>query len=332
MSAVADFAAILARFFTHYLMQQREASPHTIASYRDTFRLLVLHIRNTLGIAPQDLSLQTIDAALITDFLGHIESQRGNQARSRNARLAAIRSLFRYVAVQEPQHAARAQQILAIPNKRHTRKPVDYLVRSETEALLQAPDLTLRLGRRDHTLLVVMVQTGMRASEIIGLQHKDVHLDTGAHIRCLGKGRKMRCIPLRRDSIAALKAWREECDREPCSPVFVNRHGRPLTHDSLAYLLNRNLEAARRNAPSLQGKRVTPHTLRHTAAMELLHNDVDRATIALWLGHESVETTYIYLHSDLQLKERAMARTSPLDLPVRTYRPDDAVLDFLNSL
>ncbi len=332
MNAIADVAKLLALFFTKYLMQQRQVSPHTVASYRDTFRLLVNYANRVLGKPPQDLSFEDIDADFIGDFLNHLEHERGNDVRTRNARLAAIRSLFAYVALHEPHQAALAQRVLAIPTKRHVRREVDFLDREESEALLRAPDRTDWVGRRDHTLLLVALQTGMRSSEIITLRLDAVRFGDGAHVRCHGKGRKDRCIPLRRDSVAALRAWLKERGGGPCDRVFPNQRGRPLTHDSLAYLLARNLAVARTACPSLAEKRVTPHTLRHSAAMELLHNGVDRATIALWLGHESVETTYIYLHADLKLKERAMAKTTPTETPMRRYQPEDRLLAFLNGL
>ena len=332
MSASADFARLLTVFFTQYLMQQRQVSPHTIASYRDTFRLLVAYVHKSLGKPPQELSVADIDPDLIGAFLSHLENGRGNHPRTRNIRLAAIRSFFRIVALHAPEHAALAQRVLAIPSKRWTRRIVDFLSDDEIEALLQAPDQGHWVGRRDHTLLLLAVQTGMRASEIIGLRCADIHCGDGAHLRCHGKGRKERCIPLRRDSVAALDAWLMECGDEPDAPVFRNQRGRPLRHESLEYLLARNVEIARTACPSLRKKRISPHTLRHTAAMTLLRNGVDRATIALWLGHESVQTTYIYLHADLELKEQAMARTTPSGTTMRKYQPEDAVLSFLSSL
>ena len=332
MSARPDFARLLGSFFTSHLMQQRRASRHTVASYRDTFRLLVLHARDVLGKPPQDLSLEDLDPDLVGGFLNHLERERGNSARSRNTRLAAIRSLFRFAAVHEPHHAVLAQRILSIPRKRYSARPVDHLDRDETEALLRAPDPDTRIGRRDHALLLLAVQTGLRASELISLRRGDVQLESPGHLRCLGKGRKERCVPLRRDSIAALKAWMKESGGEPGDRVFANQRGNPLTHDSLAYLLDRNQAAAQSACPSLKRKRVTPHCLRHTAAMSLLQGGVDQATIALWLGHESVATTYIYLHADLKLKEEAMAKTTPLDAPIGRYRPEDSVLALLNSL
>lgn len=332
MKPAADFPRLLTAFFTDRLMQQRQASPCTIASYRDTFRLLVHYALRELQKAPATLHLADLDAEFLGAFLTHLETERGNTARSRNTRLAAIRSFFGYVAVQEPQHAAQAQRVLAMPSKRYARRPVDFLDRDEIEALLAAPNTETRPGRRDRTLLLVALQTGLRASELIHLCCADVQLGPGAHVRCEGKGRKQRCTPLRQDAATALRAWLDERQGEPDSPVFPNQRGGALSHDGLAYLLGKHLAVARQACPSLQDKRVTPHVLRHTAAMELLQNGVDRAVIALWLGHESVETTYLYLHADLKLKETALAKTTPTQGTPDRYRPGDEVLTFLNSL
>lgn len=328
----ADFSSLLAAFFTQRLMQQRQASPHTITSYRDTFRLLVGYAQRELHKPPTGLALEDLGPDFLGAFLTYLETERGNDARTRNTRLAAIRSFFGYVAAHEPQHAALAQRVLAMPSKRYTRRPVDFLSREEVDALLQAPDLRTRAGRRDRTLLLVAVQTGLRASELINLRRADVQLGPGAHLRCQGKGRKQRCTPLRRDSLAALRQWLDELSDEPGSPVFPNQRGGSLSHDGLAYVLAKHVTVARTACPTLQKKRVTPHVLRHTAAMDLLQNGVDRAVIALWLGHESVETAYIYLHADLKLKEAAMAKTTPTQGKSARYRPDDEVLAFLSSL
>lgn len=332
MTTSADFAPLVSRFFNTYLIQQRDASPHTVASYRDTFRHLVLYVHKTLGKEPQDMAFDDLNTEFLTKFLRHLENQRGNSARTRNARLAAIRSLFRFVALHEPCHAALAQQVLAIPGKRYTRQPIDYLDDDEIDALLQAPDQSTWVGRRDHALLLVAVQTGMRASELITLRCTDVHPGTGAHVRCHGKGRKERCVPLRRDSVTTIRAWLKERGGQPEDPVFVNQRMNPLTHDSLAYLVSQNLKVARAVCPTLEKKRVTPHTLRHSCAMVLLQGGVDQITIALWLGHESLETTYLYLHADLKLKEQAMAKTAPSETPVQRFKPKDKLLAYLNSL
>ena len=263
MKTIADFPRLLAMFFTSHLMQQRQASPHTIASYRDTFRLLVRYAQRELKKPPSELALDDCDSAFLGDFLSHLENERGNHVRSRNTRLAAIRSFFRYVAWQEPQHAALAQRVLAMPSKRYTRSLVAWLDRDEVEALLRAPDPRTRVGRRDRTLLTVAVQTGLRASELISLRCGDVQLGAGAHLRCLGKGRKERHTPLRKDASAMLKAWLKERCGEPDDPVFPNQRGRSLSHDSLDYLLAKHLATARAECPSLKQKRVTPHCLRH---------------------------------------------------------------------
>ena len=333
MKQVADFAKLLANYFSNYLIQQRQCSPHTIASYRDTFRLLALYAKDALNILPQDLTFDDLSAEFLGEFLNHLEQQRGICARSRNTRLAAIRSLFRYVALHEPHYAMLTQQVLAMPVKRYTRTVIDFLVQDEIETLLKAPDPSCRTGRRDHALLLVMIQTGIRPSELIGLRREDVRLShPGAHLDIHGKGRKQRTVPLRTDSINALEAWFEEFPGKPDSPVFANQRGRGLNADNLDYLLKKNLAVARQRCTTLQNKHITPHSLRHTAAMQLLHSGVDRATIALWLGHESVETTYMYLHADLKIKEQAMARTTPSETPIKRYEPEDAVLALLKSL
>lgn len=332
MNAATDFPRLLAAFFTDRLMQQRQVSPHTIASYRDTFRLLVRYAEGQLHKTPSQLAIDDLDAAFVGAFLTHLETERHNGARTRNARLAAIHSFFRYVALQEPRYVALAQRVLAMPSKRYTRRTVAFLNQAEVAALLKAPDPNTWAGRRDRTLLLVAVQTGLRAAELIQLRCRDVVLGAGAHLRCQGKGRKERCTPLRKDAAAALRAWLKERSGESTDSVFPNQRGGSFSHDGLGYLLAKHLAKAQAHCPSLKNKRVTPHTLRHTAAMDLLHNGVDRAVIALWLGHESVETTYIYLHADLKLKEQAMAKTSPSQLRPTRYRPDDAVLSFLKSL
>ena len=332
MKAKTDFAVLLSQFFTTRLTAQLRASAHTILSYKHTFRLLALYLQDVLQKPPQKLTISDLSVEHIVAFLKHLEQHRHNSVATRNVRLAAIRCFFHYVALQEPQYAFAAQQIQALPIKRGVTRVIDFLEHEETQALLKAPDLNTWTGLRDYALLLVAVQTGMRASEIIGLRHADVQLGCGAHVRCLGKGRKARCISLRSDTVAALKAWVKQCPGEPDSPLFVNQRGRVLNHDSLDYLLKKNLAVARQTCVSLQNKKITPHCLRHTAAMNLLRSGADRVTIALWLGHEQVETTYIYLHADLELKERAMAKTTPSNIPIKKFQPEDEVLAMLNSL
>ena len=330
---MSSLAPVLEFFFTDRLAQQRRASPHTIAAYRDTFRLLLGFAQKRLGKAPSLLDLQDLDAPLIGAFLGHLEKDRGNSVRTRNARLAAIHSLFRYAALREPSHAALIQRVLAIPQKRFERALVTYLEPPEVEALLSAPDCQSPIGRRDRALLLLTVQTGLRVSELIQLSCQDLHLGPGAHVRCQGKGRKERCTPLTAQSVTVLRAWLKENQLQPSDPLFPSRRGGRLSRDAIERLVKKYVAKAHSHCPSLRGKRISPHVLRHTCAMQLLRAGVDQAVIALWLGHESIETTQIYLHADLSIKERALARTAPARCPgPLRYRPPDALLAFLEAL
>ncbi len=332
MSPVPSFPALLQRFFTERLMQQRRASPHTIASYRDTFRLLLRFAQARIGKSPTQLAFEQVDAPLITEFLDDLESNRGITARSRNLRLTAIRSFFRYAAFEAPAHAEQIQRVLAIPSQRFTRAQVGFMTRSEIDALLAAPDRHSWSGRRDHALLLVAIQTGLRLSELTGLRRDSVFQGPGAHVRVLGKGRKERAIPLTRQSTAVLKAWLKEIPGNADATVFPNARGTRLSADGMQYLLAKHVAVAALCCPSLATKRVTPHVLRHTTAMELLQAGADRAVIALWLGHESVETTQIYLDANLAIKEQVLAKVTPLDVAFVRYRPDDQLLAFLNEL
>jgi site-specific recombinase XerD len=323
---------LLQSFFVDRLLAQRQASAHTIAGYRDSFRLLLRVAAERLGKAPTDLVVEDLDAPFIGQFLDHLEKERANTARTRNARLAAIHSFFRYVALHEPACALICQRVLAMPSKRYDRKSIEFLDRSQIDALLAAPDLSTWTGRRDRTLLMVAIQTGLRVSELIGLRCQDVALGAGAHVNCVGKGRKHRGTPLRQDVAAVVAAWLRERAGQPADPVFTSLRGSQLSRDAVERLVTRHATAACKYCPSLQRKKVTPHLLRHTAAMELLQHGVDRSVIALWLGHESVETTQAYLHADLRLKERALERTTPLGLRPGRYRPADTLLAFLESL
>jgi site-specific recombinase XerD len=276
--------------------------------------------------------LADLDATFLCKFLDHLERERGNSARSRNARLAALHAFFRYVAFTEPSHALLCQRILAIPSKRFERGIVEFLDDKEIDALLDGPDSATWIGRRDHALLLVAVQTGLRVSELTALRRQDVTFGTGAHVRCNGKGRKLRCTPLRADVTRVLEAWLRERPGTPDEPVFPSCRGGRLSGDAVEHLVEKHVAAARGRCPSLAKKRVTPHTLRHSAAMQLLQRGVDRSVIALWLGHESIETTQIYLHADLRLKEKALARTTSSGRSPPRYRPGDALLTFLEGL
>jgi integrase/recombinase XerD len=332
MRDAADLPGLLQSFFTVRLLTQRKASPHTIASYRDTFRLLLQFAQKRLRKAPSQLGLADLDASLVDAFLQDLENRRRNGSRSRNLRLTAIRSFFRYAALEAPAQSGVIQRVLAIPNQRQPRALVGFLTRPEIEALLAAPDRTRWLGRRDHAFLITAVQTGLRLSEMTALRHEDVSLGTGAHVRCRGKGRKERCTPLAKPTVAVLQAWIREQGRGDSKTLFPSSRGGPLSADGVQHLLARHVAKVRKSCTSLRKKRVSPHVLRHAAAMELLQAGVDRAVIALWLGHESVETTQIYLDADLALKEQALARTDPVKGAPKRYKPDDELLAFLKQL
>ena len=329
---MSTLAPTMQAFFTQRLAGQRHASPHTIASYRDTMRLLLAFAERRLGTRPSNLELEDIDAELVTAFLEHLERERGNGARTRNNRLAAIHSLFRFAAVQHPERSAAIQRVLAIPPKRFDRALITYLTEPEVDALLAAPDRSTWAGRRDHALLLLAATTGLRASELTGLVTSDVHLGTGAHVSCRGKGRKQRITPLTKNTAKVLGAWVPKHDVDESAPLFPARHGGPITRDGLERRLARHVATATAACPSLAAKQVTMHVLRHTAAMRLLHAGVDSTVIALWLGHESVETTQIYLHADMMLKERALARTNQPGSSPSRYRPPDTLLAFLENL
>lgn len=331
MSATS-LAALIQRFFTRRLQTQLGASAHTVAAYRDTFRLLLAFASARLAREPSNLCLEDLDAAFLSSFLDHLENQRASTAKTRNCRLAALRSFFRFVSYEEPQCALQCQQVLAIPTKRHEQRSVEFLNEQETAALLSAPDVSTWIGRRDHTLLLVAVQTGLRNAELRSLRCRDVELGVGAHIHCLGKGRKTRCTPLRSHVVAEVRVWLAEQHGLADEPLFPGMRGGFLSADALQRTVSRHVASACTTCPMLRGRRITPHTLRHTAAMALLNNGVDLTVIALWLGHESIETTNRYLHADLQLKERALGYSDPAGVPPTRFQPQDSLLSFLKSL
>ena len=325
-------AATVQAFFTERLARQRRASPHTIAAYRDTLRLLLSFAAERAATPPCRIGFADLTAPVITAFLDHCEQQRGNSIRTRNARLAAVHSLFGYAALRHPEHAADIERVLAIPPKRASQTIVTYLTDDEAGALLAAPDRSTRTGCRDHAWILLAVQTGLRASELTGLTCDDVHLGHGAYVACRGKGRKDRITPLTPGTVTTLRAWLAERGGEPNGPLFITSRGGPLSHDALQQRLAVHAAKAVSTCPTLAAKKITPHVLRHTAAMRLLHAGTDITVIALWLGHESVTTTQIYLQADMALKQQALDRTTPLATPPGRYRPSDQLLAFLEAL
>jgi site-specific recombinase XerD len=313
-------------------MAQRRASPHTIASYRDTFRLLLQFAHKELGKPASRITLEDLNATFIGAFLEDLERNRRNGVRSRNLRMTVIRSFFRYCILEAPQYSELIQRVLAIPSKRQERRLVGFLSRIEIDALLSVPNRNNRLGRRDYTFLLMAIQTGLRVAELTALRQQDVVLGRGAHVRCEGKGRKQRCTPLTKPTVTVVAEWIREQGQENTRILFPNARGGRLSSDSVQYLVSKYAAAAQRTCPTLTTKRITPHVLRHTAAMELLQAGVDLAVIALWLGHESVETTQIYLDADLALKEQALKKATPITAKELRFRPDDELVSFLKSL
>ena len=326
------FASTLQLFFTDRLMRQRQVSQHTIAAYRDTLRMLLIFASKSRGLPPSRLDFDDLDAPLIGAFLAHLEQDRQNGARTRNARLVTVRSLFRYAAFRHPEHSARIERVHAIPPKRYDRRLVCFLDETELAALLAAPDRASWTGRRDRILLTLAAQSGMRVSELIGLRIGDVHFGVGAHVSCQGKGRKMRATPITSAMVSLLKPWLSERSDRPTEPLFVSRSGTALSRDAIERRLAKYTDIARKTCPSLAAKNVTMHVLRHSAAMRLMGAGVEQSVIALWLGHEQVGTTDIYLHADMKTKERALARTAPAGSAAGRFRPGDKLLGFLEGL
>jgi len=325
-------APSLQAFFVTRLGTERDVSPHTVDSYRHTFRLLLTYAKQWTGRAPSELELGDLDAALISSFLDHLEHDRGCGVATRNTRLAAVHSFFRFASYRHPEHAGTIQQVLAIPQKKTEHRPRSFLTTVEMEALLAAPDRSTWNGRRDHVLLALALQTGLRLSELTGLRCQDVELGTGAHVKCLGKGRKRRDTPLDRATVSLLRAWLRERGGEPEEPLFASRQGGRLSSDAVQRLVAKHAATARASCPSIESKRISTHNLRHSCAMDLLAGGLDVATLALWLGHEKLESVNAYVHADLTMKERALDRRSPLKTNAGRYRPNDALLAFLEGL
>ena len=326
-------APIMQGFFTDHLITQRHASPHTVASYRDTFRLLLGYAHQRSRKLPAQLDIADLDAVLIGAFLTHLETERGNSAATRNARLTAVRALFRYASLRAPEHAALIARVLAIPAKRTGTTIVCFLTQDETDALIAAAAATGSWhGHRDHALLALATQTGLRVSELTGLRTGDIHLGSGPHVYCRGKGRRDRCTPLTPSAVGTLAAWLAEHGGQPGDPLFPTQAGNPLSRDAVARLLTKYVQLASASCPSLKGKTVSPHTLRHGAAMALVHAGIDPTVIALWMGHASPLSTRPYLHADMQLKQQAADRLTPPGTPPGRYHAPDDLLAFLAAL
>jgi site-specific recombinase XerD len=331
-SGEPSFAVLLQQFFTQRLMQQKKVSPHTLCSYRDTFRLLLRFANKRLHLTPEQLTFEQINAPLITAFLNDLETTRGVSARTRNLRLTAIRSFFRFASYELPGRSAQIQRVLATPRKRFTRRLISFLTRPEVEALLRAPDKQTWTGRRDHALLLLTIQTGLRLAEITGLTRQNITLGKAAYLQVVGKGRKERAVPICKAIAAVLKAWLDELHRDGSDLVFPSIRRSRLSADAVQHLLAKHLTRAAKVCPSIRKKKITFHCLRHTMAMDLLHAGVEQAAIALWLGHESIETTQIYLDADLELREKILSKTTPLDSKPARFRPSGQLLTFLNQL
>ena len=324
------FAELIETFFIERLMKEMNASHHTIGSYRDTFKMLLEFSKEKLKKNPSELDLTDLDANFISDFLNHLEKKRGIAIRTRNQRLSAIRSFYKYIAFKVPEHSLLIKRVLSIPDKRHTKTLITYLNKTEIDALLKAPNINSWIGRRDHAILAATIQTGLRVSELTGLTIDDLQLGIGAHVKCNGKGRKERCTPLSKQTVKLLKSWIKE--NNSSNILFPNIHGKRLSTDSVQYLISKYVRTAEKKCPSLKKKKISPHVLRHSTAMQLLQADVDRSVIALWLGHEQVETTQIYLEADLEMKEKILKRVDPVKVQTGRFKAEDKLLSFLKGL
>lgn len=329
---MTTIAPTLQTFFTERLIRQRDASPRTIASYRDTLQLLLAFTRDRTGKQPAALHWDDLDAATISAFLDHLQASRGNSARTRNLRLTAIRSLIRWASLRHPEHAAVFQQVLAIPPKRADKRVITFLDPAEAQALISAPDLTRWESRRDRAIIILALQAGLRVSELTSLNRGDITLGTGSHVRCEGKGRKERAVPLTSQAQAVLREWIAERGGQPEDPLFPTRTGRRLSRDAIERRIRTHAATAAENCPSLRDKNLHPHVLRHSCAMALLRAGVDTTVIALWLGHADIRSTQPYLHADLSIKEQALALTTPASAKPGRYKPPDTILAFLESL
>jgi integrase/recombinase XerD len=329
---LGNLAKYIELFFVDYLINQKSVSTHTVASYRDTFSLLLAFIQTNLGQMPDTLDIEFIDSEMIVKFLNYLEVERGVTARTRNQRLAGLRSFYRYLNIKCPHLSHHIQQILAIPQKRYEPALITFLDETEIDALLNSPDQSTPMGRRDFTLILFLLQTGLRVSEIVSVKCSDVKLSSTSYVTCLGKGRKKRSTPLTKRTAKILKKWLSEHVIEGDKFIFQNARGEQFSVDGIQYLLTKYTQAASKSCPSLGRKKVSPHVIRHTTAMNLLSAGVDIMTIALWLGHESIETTKLYLAADMKMKEEALKKVNPTNKSNFRYKPNNKILRFLESL
>lgn len=329
MNALANS---LQTYFTTFAHSQRDLSANTISSYRDTWRMLLKYLTATLDVPTEALDFDAVTSTNVTAFLDHLEHDRGNNAKTRNTRLTAIRSVLGHALPDHPEHAATITQVLAIPPKHTTRPVIEFLTPAEIDALVAAPDQRTWTGRRDRALLVMAVQTGLRIGEICSLTCNDLHLGAGPHIACTGKGRRQRITPLTKATVTTMKNYLTERGTRPGAALFCGPHGKPLSRDALEHRMAKHRMTAAINCPSISAKHVTMHTLRHTTAMNLLAAGVDVSVIALWLGHADTHSTDAYLHADMAIKQAAIDRTRPPDVPPGTYRPEPDILTWLTAL
>ncbi len=326
------FSVLLQKFFSDYLISQRQASGHTISSYRDTFCLFLKFTQKYLKKEPSKIKIENITVDLIKEFLKDLEKNRNISVRSRNQRLAAIHSCFRYAALLYPERSNSIQQILAIPHKKHDYPVVQFLTSNEIDALLAMPDRTTWLGRRDYTLMLLAIRTGFRVSEMISLRWDNIIFGSASHVHCIGKGRKERTTPITKKTASVMKSWLNENKSNSENLVFTNARKGKLSRDGIDYILKKYIRLASDHCTTLKRKRISPHSLRHTAAMQLLEAGVDTMIIALWLGHESIESTQIYIKADLKMKENALNRTKDPNIKSLRYKPNDKLMEFLKSL
>jgi integrase/recombinase XerD len=331
-SPIGIFPTLVQDFFCQHLIQQRGLSPKTVASYRDTFRLLLRYLQTSTKKSPESLNFADLDAPSVLAFLDYLEKCRKNAVQSRNVRLAAIRSFMRYASFRDPASLQMIYRVLAIPMKRFDHPRFEFLSRDEMKAVLGAPDCSTWSGHRDCVMFATFYNTGARISEVIALRVKDVLSNDMKSVQIRGKGRKQRVVPLWKNTTRQLREWLRRVNPESDSPLFPNRNGTPMSRTGIENRLHLAITRAADQCPTLKNRRISPHSLRHTTAMHLLQSGVDITVIALWLGHASPTTTHLYVEADLAMKERTLKKLhEPTNRPLR-FKSGDRLLSFLESL